>query len=237
MKKIISILLAIIVVFGGFVTSVTSKNIMKNISYISIYDNYDMVIISPSMFSSSLQTLIDHKNARNVNTILKTTQDIYNEYPGRDKPEQIKYFIKDAIERWNISYVLLIGGAVQIPGRYTHIYFDYDYQDEWVFLSELYYADIYDSNGSFSSWDSNGDNIFGEYKWNGKTDTLDLYPDVYVGRLACINENELNTCIEKIITYENDEAYKQDWFTNLVVIGGDSLLGDEEHIDEGEYVN
>ncbi len=237
MNKIISILLTIILVFGSFVTCVTSENIMKTNSYEKIHEDYDMVIISPIIFSSTLQTLIDHKNDRNFYTFLKTTEDIYNEYTGRDKPEQIKYFIKDAIESWNISYVLLVGGAAQIPGRYTHIYFDYDYQDEWIFLSELYYADIYDSNGSFSSWDSNGNNIFGEYKWNGKTDTLDLYPDVYVGRLACINENELNTCIEKIITYENNEAYKQDWFTNLVVIGGDSLLGDEEHIDEGEYVN
>ncbi len=237
MNKIISILLTIILVFGSFVTCVTSENIMKTSSYERIHEDYDMVIISPIIFSSTLQTLIDHKNDRNFYTFLKTTEDIYIEYTGRDKQEQIKYFIKDAIESWNISYVLLVGGAVQIPGRYTHIYFDYDYQDEWVFLSELYYADIYDSNGSFSSWDSNGNNIFGEYKWNGKTDTLDLYPDVYVGRLACINENELNTCIEKIITYENNEAYKQDWFTNLVVIGGDSLLGDEEHIDEGEYVN
>jgi hypothetical protein len=237
MKKIVSILLIIIIIFGGFVTRVTSENMMKTHSNDLISDNYNMVIISPAMFSSPLQTLIEHKNERNVYTILKTTEDIYNEYPGRDQPEQIKYFIKDAIESWNISYVLFVGGAAQIPGRYTHIYFDYEYQDEWIFLSELYFADIYDSNGNFSSWDSNDNDIFGEYKWNGKTDKLDLYPDVYVGRLACINENELNTCINKIINYENNEAYKQEWFTNLVVIGGDSLLGDEEHIDEGEYVN
>ncbi len=30
---------------------------------------------------------------------------------GRDKPEQIKYFIKDAIETYNITFVLLVGGT------------------------------------------------------------------------------------------------------------------------------
>ena len=56
---------------------------------------HDMVIIAPSEFSADLQELVDHKNSFGVNTILKTTEDIYSEYSGVDKPEQIKYFIKD----------------------------------------------------------------------------------------------------------------------------------------------
>jgi len=52
---------------------------------------YDMVIIAPSMFSAGLQELVDHKNSFGVNTMLKTTEDIYNGYSGVDKPEQIKY--------------------------------------------------------------------------------------------------------------------------------------------------
>ncbi|MCK4225039.1 MAG: peptidase C25 [candidate division Zixibacteria bacterium] len=204
---------------------------------ISFPDDYDMVIIAPSMFSEELQPLIDHKNSRGVQTILKTTEEIYAEYMGRDEPEQIKYFIKDAIETWGVRFVLLVGGASQLPGRYTHIYFEYDYQDYWVFLSDLYYADVYDDSLNFSSWDSNDNDVFGEYNWYGNYDDVDLYPDVYLGRLACVNENEVITCVNKIITYETGEAHTQDWFTNLVLMGGDSLPGDEEQIDEGEYVN
>ncbi len=168
---------------------------------------------------------------------MKTTEEIYAEYVGRDEPEKIKYFIKDAIETWGVDYVLLVGGAALVPGRYTHIYFDYEYQDYWVFLSDLYYADVYDDGVYFSSWDTNGNDVFGEYNWYGNYDYVDLYPDVYLGRLACVNENEVITCVNKIITYETGEAHAQSWFTNLVLFGGDSLPGDAEAVDEGEYVN
>jgi len=237
MEKIIIPLLTVgILVLSGFGggASYTEKLSLKQSI---IFDEYDMVIIAPNKFSSELQPLIDHKNSRDIQTILKTIEEIYSEYAGRDEAEQIKYFIKDAIETWNISYVLLIGGATQLPGRYTHIYFEYDYQTEWIFLSDLYYADIYDKEMNFSSWDTNENDVFAEYNWSGNFDELDLHPDVYLGRLACINENEVKICVDKIITYETEEAYKQTWFTNLVLMGGDSLLGDEQHIDEGEYVN
>lgn len=206
-------------------------------SPMSFPDEYDMVVIAPSTFSEELQPLIDHKNGRGLETILKTTEDIYSEYSGRDEPEKIKYFIKDAIETWGIEFVLLVGGAGQVPGRYTHIYFDYDYQDYWVFLSDLYYADVYDAELNLSSWDSNENDVFAEYNWYGNTDEIDLYPDVYLGRLACIIEDDVTTCVNKIIAYETSAAHAQNWFTNLVLIGGDSLPGDEEEVDEGEYVN
>ncbi len=237
MKKICSLLISGIILLSGFISAASSFNIDEKTNFYSINENFDMVIISPDIYSSYLDPLIEHKNNRGLVTFLKTTEDIYDQYSGRDKPEKIKYFIKDVIEDFNISFVLLVGGAEQLPGRYTHIYFDYDYQDEWIFLSDLYFSDIYDSEGNFSDWDSNQNDIFAEYNWNGNTDEIDLYPDVYLGRLACVNSDELVECINKIIVYEENEAYKQEWFSNIVLIGGDSLLGDDEHIDEGEYVN
>jgi len=225
----------VITAIGANAFNVNKKKLPSNYSF----DEYDMVIIAPSLFSSNLQPLIDHKNSLGVITCLKPTEDIYSEFQGRDEVEQIKYFIKYALETWDITYVMLVGGADLLPARYTHIYYDYDYQDEWIFLSDLYYADIYDENGSFSSWDSNNNDIFGEYNWGSSNlyDDLDLYPDIYLGRLACINENEVDICVNKIITYETQKAYTQDWFTDIVYMGGDSLPGDEYQIDEGEYVN
>ena len=207
---------------------------------LSFDEEYTFIVLTPSEFAGELQDLIDHKNSRGTSTKLITLDEIYSGsyflVQGRDNPEKIKYFIKNAIENWNVRFVLLVGGAEQFPGRYTHIYKEYTYQDEFTFLSDLYYADIYDEDLNFSSWDTNENDVFGEYDWYGNNDQLDLYPDVYLGRLACINANEMTTCVNKIITYETEKAYTQDWFTNLIVIGGDSSPGDEEHIDEGEYV-
>jgi hypothetical protein len=211
----------------------TSENIQMS-------DNiYDLLIITPSRFKSDLQPLIDHKNDNGVKTIAISIEDSTNTFKGRDLQEQVKYTIKDAIEEWGIKYVLIVGDKYDLPGRDTHIYYvdPYGYQNEWIFPSDLYFADIYEENMAFSSWDSNENDIFAEYNWNGNTDIIDLFPDVYLGRLACNNKNELNIVINKIIDYESDFSYQKEWYKNMVLIGGDSLPFDAEAVDEGEYVH
>ena len=52
---------------------------------------YDLVIIAPSAFSSDLQPFIEHKNKYEIETILKTTEEIYEENTGVDKPEPVSY--------------------------------------------------------------------------------------------------------------------------------------------------
>jgi hypothetical protein len=104
----------------------------------------------------------------------------------------------------------------------------------------MYYADIYDKDYEFCSWDSNGNSIFGEYNWEGRYDKVDLYPDINIGRLACTSTSQVSTCVNKIKTYEINKAYTQDWFTDMVVIGGDTWVpdhGDDSGIDEGELIN
>jgi hypothetical protein len=205
----------------------------------------DMVIIAPSIFSSTLQKLIDHKNTHGINTTLKTTEDIYKEYTGVDKPEQIKYFIKDALETWHIKYVLLVGGMKSylfgtaqddanqgskswyVPVRYSNLNDGY----EPGYITDLYYADIYDKNGNFSSWDSNHNGIFGE--WGTKKDFIDLYPDVYVGRLACTNKIEVKIMVDKIIQYESTPA-DPSWFKKMVVVGGEMFDDVGTNYLEGE---
>ena len=211
---------------------------------------YDMVIIAPSVFSSTLQKLVDHKNNVGVKTILKTTEEIYQEYQGVDKPEQIKYFIKNAIEQWDIKYVLLVGGLKSpiygkprddpnqgskdwyLPVRYTNLKEMGGIYDPG-YISDLYYADIYDANGNFSSWDSNGDGIFASWQSFGSKDYLDLYPDIYVGRLPCRNEKEVEIMVDKIISYEKN-TYGQPWFKKMIGIGGDSFEDPGTDYCEGE---
>jgi hypothetical protein len=199
-------------------------------------DKYDMVLIAPSEFSEKLQPLVDYKNDSSVVTKLVTLDEIYNGYyfpvVGRDDQEKIKYFIKNAIEQWNITYVLLAGGANKIPVRMSYV------QDgmEVSIISDLYYADIYDEYGNFCSWDSNNNNIFGEYNYQGRTDFVDLYPNVFLGRLNFRDSNEVNGVINKIINYESKGAYMENWFQNFVVCGGDTFQ-DLFTVDEGEYLN
>jgi hypothetical protein len=208
-------------------------------------ENYKFVIITVSEYKDELETLVLHKENMNITTKLVTLEEIYNNvyfpFEGRDKAEKIKYFIKNAYDNWGINYVMLVGGSEDFPTRKTHIRVSTDEsEDTEIFVSDLYYADLYDGNGNFSSWDTNNNSVFAEINWDISNDELDLYPDVYLGRLACVNKEEVNTCINKIIQYETEKAYTKDWFNRIVVIGGDtvpSYLGDDTGIDEGEYVN
>ncbi|MCJ7570420.1 MAG: C25 family cysteine peptidase [Candidatus Thermoplasmatota archaeon] len=190
---------------------------------------YDLVIIAPPEFTSDLKRLVDHKNNIGVKTVIKTTDEIYSQYDGVDKPEQIKYFIKYTLETWGVKYVLLVGGLKNliwanprehtnygvkgwhVPVRYSNLV-----DSESGYISDLYYADIYkkdDNNESvFDNWDSNSDGTIAYHKGTSmKNDILDLSPDVCLGRLPCRNNNEVKNVVDKIINYESSLA-DPSWF-------------------------
>ena len=221
-------------------------------------DEFDMVIISPESFSSSLQPLIDHKNSYNVKTYLKTLEEIYSEYSGFDKAEQIKYFIKDAFDTQQITYVMLVGGMNtyffgpsrdnanigeskwHLPVRYTNIREMGSVHDPG-YISDMYYADLYDGEGNFSSWDKDkydgeSDGIYAKWSPFGRDkDVLDCVPEVYVGRLACRNNWEVNVMVDKIIEYETTASTDSSWFNRMIGIGGDSH-DDPLDLVEGEVL-
>jgi hypothetical protein len=203
-------------------------------------DTYDLVIIAPEKFEEPLQDFVAHKNSMGVSTIIKTTESIYSEYNGRDEPEQIKYFIKDAKENWDTTYILLFGGlksylyakdkdgqsygtkAWYVPVRYANIVEG----DEKSAISDLYYSDLYRYNEDsgqweFEDWDSSGDGIFAKwYSFTQDKDILDLVPDIYVGRLPCRNRIELNIVVNKIINYESTSPDEKPWFKTFIGVSG-----------------
>jgi hypothetical protein len=230
-------------------TLVVAESLVVEITYdqpassvVSGCDAYDLVIVAPSVFSSELARLVEHKNNYDVATLFKSTEEIYEAYSGVDRPEQIKYFIKDAIETWNITYVLLVGGLQSlvygsardttnhgtrdwyVPVRYSNLYDMYeDAVVEPGFLCDLYFSDIYKAGGVFDDWDSNDDGVFAaRNKPDTLDDVLDLYPDVYVGRLPCRNIQEVASCVDKIIAYEQTAAGSE-WFSRIVAVAGDGL--------------
>ena len=239
-KVIVSCILLVFLVLSPIVNAFF-------ISYrVSTDDNeYELLIISPKIFNRVLQPLVTHKINKGIATKLINLNFIYDEISeGRDDAENIKYFIKKAKEEWNISYVLLVGGRKKqfsfseewwLPVRYVHI------EDRWSvfpgynekFISDLYFADIYDSEGDFSSWDTDGNGKYGEWLDNKSADdVLDLYPEVYVGRLPCRNVIEVRIMVKKIINYEKEKC-ADSWFKRMVVVAGDALP-DNNDVFEGE---
>lgn len=205
---------------------------------------YDLLIITPNRFKLWILPLYFHKTRMGVSTKIQSVESIYEDFEGRDKPEQIKYFIKYAKEEWGIKYVLLFGGlkthldakdrdnrnegstAWYVPVRYV--------QPDRYFnghISDLYYADIYKNDGTeFEDWDSNSNDIFGE-----DDEIIDLYPDVYYGRLPCRNILEVRTVVNKIIKYEKPSIFGKPWMEKMIAIGGQTFQF-FEGIPDGEWL-
>ena len=189
-------------------------------------DEFDMLIITTEEFVDELQPLVDHKNNNGIMTAIDTVENIYASYNGRDAPEDIKLRIKDAIEEWGISYVLIGGGRAgqtydwHVPPRTVHN------DDGWEagYDSDLYYADVYklvNDELVFEDWDSNDDGTIGEFNSFMGGDEMDYYPDVSVGRLPFRTADEATTIVNKIIDYETNA--QDSWFKKGIVISGDTF--------------
>jgi len=224
------------------VTNVSSINVETQEDENS--EIYDLLIITPNEWINDITKLKNHKEKNNLKTKIVTLSEIYDVmyWEGRDDAEKIKYYIKNAYDNWNIKYVFLIGGIKNqisseeiwwMPVRYIHLVDRWggmkSYSEE-KYLSDLYFADLYYPNGSFSSWDTNNNGIFGEWKENESSiDQMDLVPEVSIGRLPCRNKIELQIMIQKIISYENNKNIDS-WFKNMVVVSGDTYT-DNDYFD------
>lgn len=229
--------------------------ISNNLSVIAIQNNlnlnksdenkYDLLIISPKKFSKHLCLLVKHKNKMGVNTILTDVEEIYKQMGshGRDDAEKVKYYIKEAIEKWEIKYVLLVGGRKNqlesetwwVPVRYSHLNRNYNTLEENRYLTDLYFADIYDNKGNFSSWNNNNNELYSEWKKNeSAVDIPDLYPDVFVGRLPCRNIFEVRIMVKKIINYERRKC-SDFWYKNMIVVAGDTYPDKTPYYDGEVY--
>lgn len=202
--------------------------------------SYDMVIITPQAQEATYKGHADYRNTTSVITRVVTLEDIYagNYFGGyssaADNQEKIKLFIKDAIENWDISFVLLGADHPDLPIRYIEV--DQSDGNFNNVPSDLYYSDIYKSGGVFADWNVDDDSKWGEYD-NDRND-MDLRPDVTIGRLPSDSNAEAVNMVDKVQNYEVN-AYESDWFKRFTMLGTDTFdgsYGDTSGFAEGEEV-
>ncbi len=234
MKKIIVLMMLSFFVISSFTTILNARTI-KNDDYsddVFVSDNikYDLLIITHPSFYNALQPLKDHKMNYGVKTKIITLDEAYSlGSMGFDNPEKIKLCIEKYYNQADIEYVMLVGDFRKMPVRYVYNNEPGGYYEP-RYISELYYADLYNETSVFQTWDEDGDGVYGEWIINetsARDRYIDLRPDVYVGRLACRNIFEVKIMVDKIIKYESN-TYGADWFDDFVVIAGDTY-------PEGQY--
>ena len=159
----------------------------------------EYVIITSDDFVPYFQPLADWKTQKGVPTVIRTVSWIEANYPGgSDTAERIRFFIKDAYESWGTTFVLIGGDTNVVPVRYAWS----AYYGGWEVSNDIYYSDL-DGN-----WNLDGDSRFGE-GYAGVTspgDSIDLYPDVFVGRAPAASTVEAETFVTKTLTYEQSPS-------------------------------
>ncbi|MCD6512331.1 MAG: hypothetical protein J7K61_01845 [Thermoplasmata archaeon] len=200
---------------GSIVKADIDYTIDYRMGSLPVNENYKLLIITTSDMKSAFETLASFKNSNGIKTMVMTTNEISSSYDGRDVQEKIKHAIEDAVENYGIEYVILGGDAEKIPVRYVSTSIG-------DVPADLYYADVYKSNGEFSTWDDNGNGVYGESR-----DGMDFMPDVYLSRLPASNSGDASILVDKIIHYSPPPG--------RAMFTGNELFPDTENV-EGEYL-
>ncbi len=152
-------------------------------------DAAEYLIICLEQHADEYEVLKDWKTQKGIPAKIVTQQDVLATYPGTDEPEQIRNCIIDYYQNHSTVWVLLTLSApkAKIRGCYCRVGGTID----TGIPCDLYFADV------DGDWNADGDSYWGE-----TTDDVDLYPDVYVGRIPANKGLQCSTVVHKILTYE-----------------------------------
>ena len=151
-------------------------------------DGLEYLIITKQTLASSFQELLDWKRRKGIPAAIRTTEWISANYSGTDQQERIRNYLKVAYQDSGCVWVLLGGDTDVIPCRFAHIELQTETED---IPADWYYSDL---NGN---WDEDDDHVFGEPE-----DSVDMFPDLFVGRAPVSTTSQVQTFVNKVLGYE-----------------------------------
>jgi hypothetical protein len=155
-----------------------------------------IVVTDTEKVGNAFDELIQWKIRKGVPSRIVEMDFIKSSYNGTDNAEKLRNFLKDAVDVWDTEMVLLGGDTSVVPYRGAYVK-AYSGSSGWVtktsVASDLYFSDL------DGSWNSDGDGYWGEVE-----DTIDMKPDLYVGRAPVQTPDEAGTFVLKTLTYEKN---------------------------------
>jgi hypothetical protein len=160
----------------------------------------DYVVIAPEGLEDAVQGLTSLRESKGLETMVVELEDIYDEFNhGISNPEAIKAFLSYAYHNWRGNgpeYVVLAGEGT------------YDYKDNLGYEGNLVPPILLATpHGLFAS-----DNHFADVIGN------DGVPEIAIGRLPVVTEEELQMLIDKIADYENSSG---EWTSRVMMLADD----------------
>ncbi len=188
----------------------------------------ELLMLTDQDFVEELIPLKKHKDHTDMESYIQSWQTLNRSFAssGVDIQERIKMGAAAYEDACGIKYLMLVGDCDRFPVRYCKIHDPTHWGNNFA-PSDLYYADLYEQDGSFEDWDGDGDLLFGEMDgipWQSgdpistiNLDDADLIPDIAVGRIPASTASEVKTYVEKIISYEFS-SYDSSWFQRALMV-------------------
>ena len=158
-------------------------------------ESFDYLLVTRSNLVAAFQPLVDLKRQNGLAVKIETVESITSTQPGLDSPERIRNFIRSAYTQWGVTYVLLGGDATIVPCRYAYANMNLSEVESRI-PADLYYACL------DGSWNSDGDDRWGESTDGPAGGEVDLLAEVSVGRAPVDTAEEVATFVEKTLRYE-----------------------------------
>lgn len=164
--------------------------------------DYVAIIPDDEGFEESLQPLLEHRQEQGLRVRAVSLQQIYDEFAhGREAPEAIRSFLRYANERWEPPaprYVLLAGDATYDPQNYTG-----GRNRNLIPTAMVYteFAGYVASDVWYTIFDHNSQ------------------PKMAIGRLPAQTPSQLETMVQKTISYEENAT--SDWLRRALLVADD----------------
>ena len=149
-------------------------------------DGIDLLVVAPQQFSSVAERYADLKRKAGFLTQIVYLEDLLNNYSGYDPAAVIRKGICDLYQKQGFIFLTLIGDPAILPARKFH----WEYQN--CILGRDIPTDRYYSCLD-GDWNFDRDYYFGEIE-----DSVDLFPDIFVGRLSISNEKKGHGYLDKL---------------------------------------
>jgi hypothetical protein len=167
---------------------------------------FDYVVVTADSMASAFEPLIQWKTERGIAATCVTREWIEANYTGSIVDDQIRNFIRDAHETWGTIWVLLGGDTKIVPSRRVYAMDAEMGPNGNRIRCDLFYADL------DGTWNANGVDPYGEI-----ADSIDMYPDLYIGRAPAENAAEAVVFVDKVLTYEKNPP--EDYALKMLMAG------------------
>lgn len=181
-------------------------------------DAFRMLVVTDAAILAPMESLAAWRTAGGVLTEVVTTDETAS-WPGADPAERIRNYVIDRVEQDGFDYLLLGGDVDLVPCRYA---FAMSYETgggrDDSLPCDLYFSDL------DGTWNLDGDEVWGEV-----ADSVDLYPDIIVGRAPVEDLAEAWAFVDKTIAYE--EADSSAYLDDVLLIG--AVMWEDPYTDGG----